>query len=423
MRALVGIGTFARYGDKPDLRAFRDGDVAALQDPVPDAIAREFQVSTLANPIDEATLEVMVRESRNVPARIWRAAFDGLLQDSFCAGIPTIQSPVLLVWGSADGYARRADQDILRSVLPNARLLMYEEVGHALHWEQPLRFANDLADYVTSLGATDSNFSRCGSSPESVRPIHRSKHSMTIRDSLDHSLSGPPPRRSIHSNSPATNCAALSAIRWATRVQALGESPEMTMGHLLVAYLNLLGTEPAGLQPAREALRAAIVLPANEREQAHRRAVEHLVAGRWHAAGLVLEDRSIRDPLDVLALQVGHQVDFFTGHSRMLRDRIARALSAWEPACPAITPCSACTPSGSRRPATTRAPRLWADARSALEARDGWAWHAVAHVMEMQSRRRDGVAWLRAHSQTWSEGSFFCRPQLVAPGAVPPRPR
>ena len=64
---------------------------------------------------------------------------------------------MLLVWGAADGYARRADQDILRSVLPNARLLMYEEVGHALHWEQPLRFANDLADYVTSLGATDSN--------------------------------------------------------------------------------------------------------------------------------------------------------------------------------------------------------------------------------------------------------------------------
>jgi pimeloyl-ACP methyl ester carboxylesterase len=157
VRALVGIGTFARYGDKPDLRALRDGELAALQDPVPDAIAREFQVSTLANPIDEAMLEVMVRESRNVPARIWRAAFDGLLQDSFCAGIPTIQSPVLLVWGSADSYAQRADQDILRSALPNARLLMYEEVGHALHWEQPLRFANDLADYVTSLGATDSN--------------------------------------------------------------------------------------------------------------------------------------------------------------------------------------------------------------------------------------------------------------------------
>ena len=157
VRALVGIGSFARYGDKADLRAFRDGDVAALQDPVPDAIAREFQLSTLANSIDEAMLEVMVRESRKVLARIWRAAFDGLLEDRFCAGIPTIQSPVLLMWGSADRYARRADQDMLRSMLPNARLLVYEQLGHAPHWEQPLRIANDLADFVASLGAADPN--------------------------------------------------------------------------------------------------------------------------------------------------------------------------------------------------------------------------------------------------------------------------
>jgi pimeloyl-ACP methyl ester carboxylesterase len=156
VRALVCVGTLARYGDKPDLRAYRNGDVAALRDPVPDAIAREFQVSTLANPIDQATLEVMVRESRKVPARVWRAALDGLLEDHFCARIPTIQAPVLLVWGSADSYALRADQDLLRSALPNARLLVYEHVGHALHWEQPQRFANDLADFVATLGATDS---------------------------------------------------------------------------------------------------------------------------------------------------------------------------------------------------------------------------------------------------------------------------
>lgn len=154
VRALVCAGTFARYADKADLRAFRDDHIEALRDPVPDAIAREFQLSTLANPIDASVLEAMVRESRKVPARIWRAAFDGLLEDSFCAGITTIQVPVLLVWGSADGYARRSDQDILRSALPEAQLLIYEHVGHALHWEQPLRFANDLADFVATLGRT-----------------------------------------------------------------------------------------------------------------------------------------------------------------------------------------------------------------------------------------------------------------------------
>ena len=155
VRAVVGIGTFASYGSKAALRAYRDGDLEALQDPVPDAIAREFQLSTLAAPIDAALLEVFVRESRKVPARVWRAAFDGLLADGFCAGIPTIAAPVLLAWGDADAYVPRGDQDLLRSTLPKSQLLIYEHVGHALHWEQPLRFANDLADFVAALSASD----------------------------------------------------------------------------------------------------------------------------------------------------------------------------------------------------------------------------------------------------------------------------
>ncbi len=160
VRALACLGTFARYGDKADLRAFRDTDLEALQDPVPDAIAREFQLSTLADPIDAALLEVFVRESRKVPARIWRAAFDGLLADSFCASLPTINLPVLLVWGSADAFVPRADQDSLRSKLPAARLQVYEGAGHALHWEQPARTVDDLVRFADTLPAAPAALSR-----------------------------------------------------------------------------------------------------------------------------------------------------------------------------------------------------------------------------------------------------------------------
>ena len=79
----------------------------------------------------------------------------------------------------------------------------------------------------------------------------------------------------------------------------------------------------------------------------------------------------------------------------MLRDRIARALPPGSAACPATTRCSACRRSAWRRPATTRAPRRRAARSVELEPRDGWGRHAVAHVMEMQNRRRDGIAWMR----------------------------
>jgi hypothetical protein len=66
-----------------------------------------------------------------------------------------------------------------------------------------------------------------------------------------------------------------------------------------------------------------------EQEIGHIAAIGHLVDGRWHQAARGLEDVTIAQPLDMLALQVGYQLDFLTGQSRMLRDRIARAWPAW----------------------------------------------------------------------------------------------
>lgn len=191
--------------------------------------------------------------------------------------------------------------------------------------------------------------------------------------------------------------------------RALAASPELVMGHVLKAYLHLMGTEPGALPVARAAHAAALELLANDRERRHLQAIGLIAEGRWRAAGRALEDLSVEYPRDALALQVGHQVDFFTGDSRMLRDRVARALPAWGPGVTGYHAVLGMHAFGLEE--TGDYARAEASGRLSveLEPRDGWGQHAVAHVMEMQGRRREGIAWMRSNSSAWSRDSFFAK--------------
>jgi len=230
---------------------------------------------------------------------------------------------------------------------------------------------------------------------------------MTMRDSAGYGASG------------ATH-ASLAAFDLATRQlrcyvgdpvasvdRAIAESPAMTMAHALKAWLHLLGTEPAGLNVARECLRSAEGLPANPRERGHLEAARLLLAGRWREAGRVLEDVSAAYPRDGLALQAGHSIDFFTGDSRMLRDRIARALPSWSESVPGYHAVLGQYAFGLEECGEYAAAERFGRESVEREPRDGWGWHAVAHVMEMQNRPADGIAWLGAGTDTWTRESFF----------------
>jgi hypothetical protein len=193
----------------------------------------------------------------------------------------------------------------------------------------------------------------------------------------------------------------------ATVDAALAASPSMVMAHVLKAYLHLLGTEAAGLPVARACLEAAAGSPANERERGHLRAIGQLADGRWREAGRTLEDLSAEYPRDALALQAGHLVDFYTGDSRMLRDRIARALPHWSKALPAYHAVVSMHAFGLEETGDYARADLQGRLGVELEPRDSWGQHAVAHVVEMTNRPRDGIAWMRGNLDGWSVDNFF----------------
>jgi hypothetical protein len=188
---------------------------------------------------------------------------------------------------------------------------------------------------------------------------------------------------------------------------ALAEAPDFAMAHVLKAWLHLLGTEPGSLSVARKENIAAARTATTDRERGHVAAIGHLVEGRWHAAGRVLEDVTITHPRDALGLLAGHQIDFFTGHSRMLRDRIARAVPAWDKSVPGYHSILGIHAFGLEE--TGDYARAEAAGRQGIELqpRDGWSQHAVAHVMEMQSRQAEGIAWMRGNADGWTGDSFF----------------
>ena len=189
--------------------------------------------------------------------------------------------------------------------------------------------------------------------------------------------------------------------------RALAASPEMTMAHVLKAWLHLLDTESAALPVARDALAAAAALPAYARERAHIAAAQAWARGRWREAARRLEDLSLEHPRDTLALQAGHQLDFFLGDSRMLRDRIARVLPAWDPGVPGWHALLGMHAFGLEECGDYDAAQAQGERSVELQPRDSWGWHAVAHVHEMRNRPQDGVAWLQPNAAKWAPGSFL----------------
>lgn len=189
--------------------------------------------------------------------------------------------------------------------------------------------------------------------------------------------------------------------------RAISKDPGFVMAHVFKGYLFGLATERDATAAAKACHEAALPLAATAREEAHVLALGHLANGRWHDAARILEDIAIETPLDALALQVGHQIDFFTGNARMLRDRIARALPSWQSGMPGYHAILGMQAFGLEEMGDyTRAEKL-GRAAVEIEPRDGWAQHAVAHVMEMQSRQRDGIAWMRANPEAWTRESFL----------------
>jgi tetratricopeptide (TPR) repeat protein len=189
--------------------------------------------------------------------------------------------------------------------------------------------------------------------------------------------------------------------------EAIEAAPRFAMAHLLKAHLLGLATEPDAVVEARAEIGQIRNLALDDREAGHLAALGHMVAGDWTRAAVTFDRLSMRFPRDLIALQVGHQMDFFRANARNLRDRIARALPSWSADMPGYSILLGMLAFGLEE--TGDYARAEETGRRALDFQplDCWAHHAVAHVMEMQGRAQDGIGWMIAREPYWAGDACF----------------
>ncbi|CAJ96961.1 Tetratricopeptide repeat protein [Cupriavidus necator] len=190
---------------------------------------------------------------------------------------------------------------------------------------------------------------------------------------------------------------------------ALAADPDFAMGHALRAALMVTSGDGMAEPMLRQSVEAgeARHARANDRERRHIAAARAWLDGEFERSVRLYGDIVIDYPRDLLAIQTAHLGDFLLGQSSMLRDRVAQALPHWDAGMPGYGYLLGMHAFGLEE--TQLYERAEESGRRALELnpRDPWAVHAVAHVMEMQGRLDDGIAWLDGRRDDWSDDNML----------------
>ncbi|MCY1523979.1 hypothetical protein D9M68_588930 [compost metagenome] len=189
----------------------------------------------------------------------------------------------------------------------------------------------------------------------------------------------------------------------------IAEHPDFALAHAFRAGAIATATDKAFEPELIKSLAAAEMLApkANDRERQHIRAVRAWLDGDWEHAVEIWGRVSIEYPRDLLALQYAHLGDFYLGYSHMLRDRVARVLPHWNHSVPGFGFVKGMYAFGLEETGDYQQAEDQGQEAVALNQQDGWAVHAVTHVMEMQGRSEEGANYLATSANGWAPNSMF----------------
>ncbi len=183
---------------------------------------------------------------------------------------------------------------------------------------------------------------------------------------------------------------------------ALQDDPDFVMGHVLRAAVHMTMWEKS-IVPEMEASLSRLDDLGNDRERRHVHALKSWSSADWNGIRGELDRLLTEYPRDPLALQIGHLADFYHGDRENLRGRIARALPTWTRADPGYGFVLGMLSFGLEECGSYSQAEETGRHALAVDPDDCWAHHAVAHVMEMQARQAEGIAFMETRRDNWSQ--------------------
>lgn len=188
---------------------------------------------------------------------------------------------------------------------------------------------------------------------------------------------------------------------------------EFALAHVLKGYFMMLGYKQALVPMARQAAdTAARWIPGTTpREHAHLAALNAWIDNEPDRAAAIWQQIVDEHPRDIMAFRLAHFVNFWLGRPATMLASVNGALPHWNDDLPCYNAILGCLCFANEESGHYVEAEHAGRAAIARDPTDLWSAHGVAHVLEMQGRRGEGLAWLEPLTPHW-DGSNNLRHHL-----------
>lgn len=204
--------------------------------------------------------------------------------------------------------------------------------------------------------------------------------------------------------------ALMAACSWRSgagtlAIAAQQEAPAFVMAHVLQAHLLACSRDPSRVRAAHAVVERAKRLRSNADERMHIAAISAVLADHYERAKALLGQQLMRQPRDLLALNVVHALDYVTGDIAHMLSRVECTLPAWNGALPGRHAVLAMHAFSLEESNELELAETRAHDALALNPHDARAHHVMAHVFEAGDRDDEGIAWMKTHASAWQPGT------------------